>query len=58
MMQFARNFVGLIAALLLMAALASAAFVLARSNPDINIGVFFGVAGVIYTMVILLALHW
>lgn len=55
-MRFARNLIGLIAALVLMAALGTMAFVLARSNPGVNIGVFFAAAGVLYTMIILFAL--
>ena len=33
-----------------------AAFVLSRSNPDVNIGIFFAAAGVLYTMIILFVL--
>ncbi|WP_020179712.1 hypothetical protein [Methylopila sp. M107] len=56
MLRLARNLLGLIGALALMAALGSTAFVLARSNPDINIAVFFAAAGILYTMVILFIL--
>lgn len=56
-MRFAQNIVALVGALVLMAVLAGAAFVLARSNPDINAGVFFAAGGILYTMVILFVLH-
>lgn len=56
-MRFAQNIITLVGALILMAVLASAAFVLARSNPDINAGVFFAAGGILYTMVILFVMH-
>ncbi len=56
MLRLAQNVLGLVAALILMAALGFAAFVLSRSNPDVNIGIFFAAAGVLYTMIILFVL--
>lgn len=56
-MRFAHNIVALVGALVLMAVLAGAAFVLARSNPDVNAGIFFAAGGILYTMVILFVLH-
>ncbi|WP_164919645.1 hypothetical protein [Hansschlegelia zhihuaiae] len=53
----ARNILGLIGALLLMALLGFAAFVLARTNPSIHGAVFYGAAGVVYTMVVLFVLN-
>lgn len=57
MLRLARNFLGLIGALILMMVLVTASFVLWRSNPGVNIGFFFAASGVIYTMAILMALH-
>lgn len=57
MLQFARNVIGLIGAVVLMLVIGFAAFVLWRSNPDINIGLFMAAGGVVYTMIVLFALH-
>lgn len=57
MLQLARNIIGLVGALLLLAVIVVAAFVLWRSNPGVNIGLFMAAGGIIYTMVILFALH-
>ncbi|PZQ13551.1 MAG: hypothetical protein DI565_13465 [Ancylobacter novellus] len=57
MQQIARNVLGLLGAVALMAVLAIAAFIVARSNPTISVGWFFAAAGVSYTMIILLVLH-
>lgn len=57
MLRVARNVLGLIGALLLMLALAAGSFVLWRSNPWIDLGWFFAVSGIIYTMIILMVLH-
>ena len=57
MLQIARNVIGLIGAVLLMLVIGFAAFVLWRSNPDINIGLFMAAGGVVYTMIVLFALH-
>ena len=56
MLNLARNLVGLLAALVLMAALGLSAFVLGSSNPDVPMGVFFGAAGVLFTMIVLFVL--
>jgi hypothetical protein len=57
MLRLARNILGLFAALLLMGVLATVAFVLSRSNPGIHAGVFFGAAGVLYTLTLLFAMN-
>ena len=57
MQQIARNILGLVGALVLMAVLAIAAFIVARSNPTISAAWFFAAAGVSYTMIILVVLH-
>ncbi|MFC3690795.1 hypothetical protein [Chenggangzhangella methanolivorans] len=57
MFRIVRNLFGVVAALALMAALGFAAFLLGNSNPTINVGWFYGAAGISYTMIILLVLH-
>jgi hypothetical protein len=57
MLQFARNVLGLIGAVLLMGVIVFAAFVLWRSNPGVNIGLFMAAGGIVYTMIILFFLH-
>jgi hypothetical protein len=57
MLELARNIVGLIGAVLLLGVVSFAAFVLARSNPDIHAAIFFAAGGMVYTMAVLFALH-
>jgi hypothetical protein len=57
MPQLARNILGLIGAVLLMVILGFAAFVLARSNPGVHGALFYGAAGILYTMAILFVLN-
>ncbi len=55
-LRLVRSVLGLLAALVLMGALGTAAFVIGRTNPDVPMGVFFGASGVLYTMIILFVL--
>lgn len=57
MLRIARNLFGVAAALFLMAALGFSAFLLGNSNPTINVGWFYGAAGISYTLIVLFVLH-
>lgn len=57
MMQWARRAGVLVGALLLMALIGGVATILMRTSPGIHPAWFFVGSGVIYTMLVLLALH-
>ena len=57
MMQWARRAAILFGALVLMALVVGAATILARTSPGVHPAWFFVGSGVVYTMLVLLALH-
>lgn len=57
MFRIARNFIGLLGAIVLLLALGATALVLGNSNPTIHVGFFFAAAGVCYTLIVLMVLN-
>lgn len=57
MFRIARNFLGLLAAILLMMALVATALILGVSNPSIHVGWFLAAGGIFYTLIVLLFLN-
>ncbi|GLK68331.1 hypothetical protein [Hansschlegelia plantiphila] len=57
MMKWVRNALGLAAALALMGLMGSGAFLLSQTTPDLNPAWFYGGAGILYTMIVLLWLN-
>lgn len=57
MLRLLRTALGFFGAVVLLGGLGVLAMYMARSTPTISVAWYFGAAGIIYTMLILLCLH-